>query len=250
MRHGRRWLAVAAVVGVLAVAGIVVRGLDFGRRVHRRAAAWSTPPASRSSVDAGPRRSVADAGFPRAVVQRRAATATTSPCAPASMSNDEEAEVAQALAERRRRRGHQGARRADRPQPRRRAAQQGADRARRRARARRCSTSRSVPLDVRRCGGAGDGPRRADLVGVFAWLGKPVDGVFLAALLTVIGYSVNDTVVVFDRIRELLGGRSARRPRFAGSVNTAILQTVPRTVNTGLGAVFILARWPSSAATR
>lgn len=41
------------------------------------------------------------------------------------------------------------------------------------------------------------------LIGVFAWLGKPLDGVFLAALLTVIGYSVNDSVVVFDRVREL-----------------------------------------------
>ncbi|KUN25102.1 hypothetical protein AQJ23_17190 [Streptomyces antibioticus] len=41
------------------------------------------------------------------------------------------------------------------------------------------------------------------LIGVFAWLGKPIDGVFLAALSTVIGYFVNDSVVVFDRIREL-----------------------------------------------
>ncbi|HEV3363434.1 MAG TPA: protein translocase subunit SecD, partial [Acidimicrobiia bacterium] len=40
------------------------------------------------------------------------------------------------------------------------------------------------------------------LLGVFAWLGKELDGVFLAALLTVIGYSINDSVVVFDRIRE------------------------------------------------
>ena len=50
------------------------------------------------------------------------------------------------------------------------------------------------------------------LVGVFAWLGKPVDGVFLAALLTVIGYSVNDSVVVFDRVRELCcrGGWAGR----------------------------------------
>jgi len=39
----------------------------------------------------------------------------------------------------------------------------------------------------------------AILLGLFAWLGKPLDGVFLAALLTVIGYSVNDSVVVFDR---------------------------------------------------
>lgn len=39
------------------------------------------------------------------------------------------------------------------------------------------------------------------LVGAFAWLGRTVDGIFLAALLTVIGYSVNDSVVVFDRVR-------------------------------------------------
>jgi SecD/SecF fusion protein len=77
------------------------------------------------------------------------------------------------------------------------------------------------------------------LIGVFAWLGKPVDGVFLAALLTVIGYSVNDSVVVFDRIRELLRGRK-RGQSIAELANLACLQTVPRTVNTGLGAVFIL----------
>jgi SecD/SecF fusion protein len=83
------------------------------------------------------------------------------------------------------------------------------------------------------------------LIGVFAWLGKPVDGVFLAALLTVVGYSVNDSVVVFDRIRELVRGQRGMSPRlrtpFAGLANAACLQTVPRTVNTGLGAVFILA---------
>jgi SecD/SecF fusion protein len=77
------------------------------------------------------------------------------------------------------------------------------------------------------------------LVGLFAWLGKPIDGVFLAAVLTVIGYSVNDTVVVFDRVRELL--RSSRRESFAHVANLACLQTIPRTVNTGIGAVFILA---------
>ena len=76
------------------------------------------------------------------------------------------------------------------------------------------------------------------LVGVFAWLGKPIDGVFLAALLTVIGYSVNDSVVVFDRVREVWGAQ--RRWGFPKVVNSAIVQTVPRTVNTGLGAMFIL----------
>ena len=77
------------------------------------------------------------------------------------------------------------------------------------------------------------------LLGLFAWLGKPLDGVFLAALLTVIGYSVNDSVVVFDRIRERLRGRT--REPLATLANDACLQTVPRTVNTGLGALFILA---------
>ena len=79
----------------------------------------------------------------------------------------------------------------------------------------------------------------AILLGLFAWLGKPLDGVFLAALLTVIGYSVNDSVVVFDRIRERLRGPT--REPLASLVNNACLQTIPRTVNTGLGALFILA---------
>jgi SecD/SecF fusion protein len=79
----------------------------------------------------------------------------------------------------------------------------------------------------------------AILLGLFAWLGKPLDGVFLAALLTVIGYSVNDSVVVFDRIRERL--RQRRREPLDALVNDACLQTIPRTVNTGLGAMFILA---------
>jgi len=77
------------------------------------------------------------------------------------------------------------------------------------------------------------------VVGVFAWLGKPIDGVFLAALLTIIGYSVNDSVVVYDRIRELW--RSEPDKPFAELANRGSLQTIPRTVNTGMGAIFILA---------
>ncbi|WP_328897372.1 protein translocase subunit SecD [Streptomyces sp. NBC_00236] len=76
------------------------------------------------------------------------------------------------------------------------------------------------------------------LVGAFAWLGRTVDGIFLAALLTVIGYSVNDSVVVFDRVRELWA--KARRKPLSEVANRAVLQTVPRTVNTGMGALFIL----------
>jgi SecD/SecF fusion protein len=77
------------------------------------------------------------------------------------------------------------------------------------------------------------------LVGLFAWLGKTADGVFLAALLTVIGYSVNDSVVVFDRVRELARSRGKRS--YAEVVSSAVLQTVPRTVNTGIGVLFVLA---------
>jgi SecD/SecF fusion protein len=78
----------------------------------------------------------------------------------------------------------------------------------------------------------------AIVIGVFAWLGKTLDGVFLAALLTIIGYSINDSVVIFDRIRE----KQAERPEepIALISNEACLQTVPRTINTGLGALMIL----------
>lgn len=76
------------------------------------------------------------------------------------------------------------------------------------------------------------------LLGIFAWLGKEIDGVFIAALLTVIGYSINDSVVVFDRIRERRRERS--RESLEVIANDAALQTIPRTINTGLGALFIL----------
>jgi SecD/SecF fusion protein len=77
------------------------------------------------------------------------------------------------------------------------------------------------------------------VVGLFAWLGKPIDGVFLAAALTIVGLSVNDTVVVFDRIRERWRGSTDRS--FVDIANKACVETMPRTVNTGLGAMFILA---------
>jgi SecD/SecF fusion protein len=76
------------------------------------------------------------------------------------------------------------------------------------------------------------------LVGIFAWLGKDIDGVFIAALLTVIGYSINDSVVIFDRIREQR--RLRTKDPVAVVTNDACLQTIPRTINTGMGALFIL----------
>ena len=78
------------------------------------------------------------------------------------------------------------------------------------------------------------------VVGIFAWLEKPIDGIFLAAAMTIIGLSVNDTVVVFDRVRERWHG-SKPEDDFTTLANKAAVETVPRTVNTGLGTMFILA---------
>jgi SecD/SecF fusion protein len=78
------------------------------------------------------------------------------------------------------------------------------------------------------------------VVGLFAWLQKPIDGIFLAAAMTIIGLSVNDTVVVFDRIRERWWG-SRPEEDFTDVANKAAVETIPRTVNTGLGTMFILA---------
>jgi SecD/SecF fusion protein len=64
-----------------------------------------------------------------------------------------------------------------------------------------------------------------------------VDQAFIAAILTVIGYSLNDTVVVFDRIRENMGSRNAN---FEAGVNKSLNQTLSRTFNTSLTTFFVL----------
>jgi len=76
------------------------------------------------------------------------------------------------------------------------------------------------------------------VLGIFAWLGKPIDGIFLAAALTIIGVSVNDSVVTMDRIRETWSNN--RTKSLVSVANSAIIATAPRTINTGLGAFFIL----------
>lgn len=72
------------------------------------------------------------------------------------------------------------------------------------------------------------------VVGVFAVLGHffgtEVDTAFIVALLTVLGYSVNDTIVVYDRIRENLLRHSA--DNFADVVNNGLNQTIMRSINT------------------
>jgi len=68
-----------------------------------------------------------------------------------------------------------------------------------------------------------------------------IDQHFVAAILTVIAYSVNDTVVVFDRLREYLGKPNAHKEDFGQTVNQAINSTLSRTIITSLTIIFVLA---------
>jgi preprotein translocase subunit SecF len=80
------------------------------------------------------------------------------------------------------------------------------------------------------------------VVGVFAILGTlvglQVDALFVTAMLTVIGFSVHDTIVVFDRIRENRI-RHAGEP-FSAIVNHSLLQTLGRSLNTSLTVAMVL----------
>ncbi|WP_333755173.1 protein translocase subunit SecD [Streptomyces sp. IBSBF 3352] len=233
MRHPRRWLALSAAALVLAASGIAVRGLDFGVEfTGGRLIEYGTS----SPVDPDrARAALADAGFPGAVVQesgdRRISVRID------RLTNAEAAAVTEAVD----------------------AVGGGADKLRDETIGPSLGKelrqgalialavalgAQLLYLSARFCwlfGSAAVAALAHDvviLVGIFAWLGKPIDGVFLAALLTVIGYSVNDSVVVFDRVRDLM----RRKPEapFATVAERALLQTLPRTVNTGMGAAFIL----------
>ncbi len=80
------------------------------------------------------------------------------------------------------------------------------------------------------------------VIGVFSILGAianvEIDALFVTALLTVIGFSVHDTIVVFDRIRENLAKRVD--PSFEEVVNYSLAQTIVRSVNTSLTVIFTL----------
>jgi len=80
------------------------------------------------------------------------------------------------------------------------------------------------------------------VIGVFSILGHflnvEIDSLFITALLTVIGFSVHDTIVVFDRIRENLGKRGALN--FSEVVNDSILQTLNRSLNTSFTVILVL----------
>lgn len=81
-------------------------------------------------------------------------------------------------------------------------------------------------------------------VGVFSMLGREISLVMVGAVLTIAGYSINDTIVVFDRVRE--GLRGGMRGSVASVMNTCINETLGRTILTGgttllaTGALFFL----------
>lgn len=68
--------------------------------------------------------------------------------------------------------------------------------------------------------------------------GMEIDQHFIAAILTVIGYSMNDTVIVFDRVREYLAGKA--KGNFNDIVNQSVNSTMSRTINTSLTMIFVL----------
>jgi preprotein translocase subunit SecF len=80
------------------------------------------------------------------------------------------------------------------------------------------------------------------VLGIFSILGKvahvEIDSTFLTAMLTIIGFSVHDTIVIFDRIRENIGRRTGES--FDTIVNHSILQSFIRSINTSFTVVLTL----------
>jgi SecD/SecF fusion protein len=233
MGHSRRWLAVSAALLALAGSGIAVRGLDLGveftggRLIEYATAKPVDPDRARTAL--------ADAGLPRAVVQTSGEAGLS--VRTEKLTDAEAHRVTEVV-------GGLGG---------------GADKLRDEMIGpslgeelrRNALIALAVALGAQLLylaarfrwlfGTAAVTALAHDvviLVGFFAWLGKPVDGVFLAAVLTVVGYSVNDSVVLFDRIRELRGRH--RGLPLARVVDRAGAQTLPRTVSTGMGAVLVV----------
>ncbi|WP_439937113.1 protein translocase subunit SecD [Nocardia sp. N13] len=235
MKRRQTWLGISAVALVIAVTGIVTQGLQLGVEfTGGRQLDYSV--SKDVSVDQA-RAAVADAGFPEAVVQ----TADTADFTvrTGDLTNDEEQQIEAELAKV----GGEVTKVDD---------QQIGSSLGKELRNNALIAfgvaflAQLLYLAIRfkwTFGVAAVVAMAHDVVlvtGLFAWLQKPIDGIFLAAAMTIVGLSVNDTVVVFDRIRERWYG-SKPDEKFSDLANKAAVETVPRTVNTGLGAMFILA---------
>ena len=75
--------------------------------------------------------------------------------------------------------------------------------------------------------------------GLIALLWRPVDTAFIAAILTILGYSINDTIVIFDRIRENLLKPGALKRPLTDVINESVNQTMARSINTILTVLFM-----------
>jgi SecD/SecF fusion protein len=234
MRHRRRLLLITTILVAVSVAGMLVRGLNLGVEFTggRLIEVSTSQPVT---VDAA-RAAVADAGFPRAVVQESGTDDIT--VRTGQITDDEAQRIRDALSDAG---GGIEPIRDEKIGP---------------SLGNELRTKALVALGValaaqlaylavrfRWTYGAGAVlglvQNASVVLGLFAWLGKPIDGIFLAAILTIIGYTVNDSVVVFDRIRET---RTSRAGEALGSVaDTAIVNVLPRTINTGISTLFILA---------
>jgi preprotein translocase subunit SecF len=76
------------------------------------------------------------------------------------------------------------------------------------------------------------------LIGVYALLGFEINSPFVAVLLTVLGYSINDTIVIYDRIRENM--KVKRHLPFDRLVNQSLLETMARSINTSFTTLLVI----------
>jgi preprotein translocase subunit SecF len=76
-------------------------------------------------------------------------------------------------------------------------------------------------------------------LGFFSLTNREISLGIIAALLTIVGYSLNDTIVVFDRVRENMGGRLLG-PNVEVMINKSINQTLSRTLITTANVLFVL----------
>ncbi len=78
-------------------------------------------------------------------------------------------------------------------------------------------------------------------IGIFSMLNWEISLPIVAAILTIVGYSLNDTIVVFDRIRENLDGKKGDKASFEDQINSSINQTLSRTIITSLTTFVVVA---------
>ncbi|MFA4859058.1 MAG: protein translocase subunit SecF [Candidatus Margulisiibacteriota bacterium] len=77
--------------------------------------------------------------------------------------------------------------------------------------------------------------------GMLALMWRNIDTTFVAAILTILGYSINDTIVIFDRIRENLKKPGSAKISFSKLVNDSIMQTMARSINTVVTVLVMVA---------